>query len=157
MISMSFETSIKLASLEATNIFGQRLGSNLRGGEVIELKSDLGGGKTTLVKAIVAGTGSRDNVSSPSFGLINEYSTSKFKIYHLDFYRLTDPGIMEAEVKELIEDKSNVVIIEWADSIADFLPEQRLVIDIKVENENSRLLRIKYASELTYLKSKDIG
>ena len=154
---MSFETSIKLASLEATNIFGQSLGRNLRGGEVIELKSDLGGGKTTLVKAIVAGTDSRDNVSSPSFGLINEYSTSKFKIYHMDFYRITDPGIMEPEVKELIEDKSNVIIIEWADSIVDFLPEQRLIINIKAESENTRLLSIKYSSELAYLKLNDMG
>ena len=154
---MNFETSIRLASLEATYIFGQSLGHNLIGGEVIELKSDLGGGKTTLVKAIVGGTDSSDNVSSPSFGLINEYSTSNFKIYHMDFYRIADPGIMEQEVKELIEDKSNVIIIEWADSIADFLPEQRLVINIKVESENTRLLSIKYSRELAYLNLNDMG
>ena len=67
-------------------MFGQKIGQKLKGGEVFELISDLGGGKTTLTKSIVKGSKSSDQVSSPSFTICNEYKALKFTIYHFDFF-----------------------------------------------------------------------
>src|ERR1700722_299415 len=89
-------------SLKATLVLGRTLGQNLKGGEAIELSSDLGGGKTALVKGLANGAGSQDLVSSPSFTICNQYNTPKFVIYHFDFYRLSDPGIIARELSEVI-------------------------------------------------------
>ena len=74
------------ADQAATTAYGLFLGANLRGGEVVELISDLGGGKTTLTQAIVAGAGSKDVVSSPTFTIGKQYTAGKLRIYHFDFF-----------------------------------------------------------------------
>ena len=129
----------------------QSIGANLKGGEVIELISDLGGGKTTLTKGLAEGAGSVDKVHSPSFTIENEYRAGDLTIHHLDFYRLDDPGIMKNELVERLEDPSSVTVIEWADIVEDLLPLRRLVIEIKPTGENSRQFNLKYPEELSYL------
>src|SRR5205807_2663685 len=95
------------------------IGSKLKGGEVIELVSDLGGGKTTFVKGLAKGLGSQDEVHSPSFTLSNEYRAGGLKIYHFDFYRLNEPGIMRQELAEAIADLSGVMVVEWPEIVED--------------------------------------
>lgn len=104
------------------------LGSQLRGGEVIELRSDLGGGKTTLVRGLVRGAGSVDRVSSPTFNLSRVYKTGNFDIAHYDFYRLEQTGLLADQLAEVIDGKS-VVIVEWAGIVEDILPEDRMSIE----------------------------
>ena len=104
-------------SSEATEEIGRKIGMSLKGGEVVELISDLGGGKTTLVRGIAAGAGSRDKVSSPTFTLSKVYSANTFQIIHYDFYRLQDPGLMEFELAEALVDKQEVLIVEWANIV----------------------------------------
>lgn len=138
--------------LRRTQIFGINLGSRLKGGEIIVLTSDLGGGKTTLVKSIAKGAGSKDLVSSPSFTICNQYLASVFTIYHFDFYRLNDPGIISLELNELIEDKKAVIIIEWPQIVDNILPESRLInINIQIKSENSRIFNIELNNNLNYL------
>lgn len=138
--------------LRRTQIFGINLGSRLKGGEIIVLTSDLGGGKTTLVKSIAKGAGSKDLVSSPSFTICNQYLASVFTIYHFDFYRLNDPGIISFELNELIEDKKAVIIIEWPQIVDNILPESRLInINIQIKSENSRIFNIELNNNLNYL------
>src|SRR6185312_5854101 len=81
-------------SSDNTSDVAMKIGRKLQGGEVIELISDLGGGKTTFVRGLAKGMGSQDTVRSPSFTLSNEYRSGKLTLYHFDFYRLEDPGIM---------------------------------------------------------------
>src|SRR4051812_18557733 len=89
-------------SFADTERLGELLGSRLDGSEVIELRSDLGGGKTTFVRGLIRGTGSKDHVVSPTFTLSRIYQTKDFQIHHFDFYRLNDPGILADQLAESI-------------------------------------------------------
>ena len=91
-------------SAEATELLGERLGKSLRGGEVIELVSDLGGGKTTFVRGLARGAGSHDKVASPTFTISKTYVTDGYEIHHFDFYRLNDAGIVADELAEVVGD-----------------------------------------------------
>ena len=138
-------------SSEATEEIGRRIGMSLKGGEVIELISDLGGGKTTLVRGIAAGAGSKDSVSSPTFTINKVYKTRKFQIYHYDFYRLQDPGLMEYELAEALSEQNSVVIVEWADIVADVLPKERLIIRISAKDESVRQFDFEATEDSKYM------
>ncbi|HVI60737.1 MAG TPA: tRNA (adenosine(37)-N6)-threonylcarbamoyltransferase complex ATPase subunit type 1 TsaE [Candidatus Saccharimonadales bacterium] len=127
------------------------LGRKLRGGEVIELVSDLGGGKTTFVRGLAAGLGSRDSVRSPSFTLSNLYRAKDLTLYHLDFYRLDEPGILRDELAEVLADPKAVVAVEWANIIEDVLPARRLTVTFRVTGDDERELTFKYPDDLDYL------
>ncbi|HET9721853.1 MAG TPA: tRNA (adenosine(37)-N6)-threonylcarbamoyltransferase complex ATPase subunit type 1 TsaE [Candidatus Saccharimonadales bacterium] len=114
-----------------TESLGELLGRNLSGGEIIELRSDLGGGKTTFVRGLVRGAGSQDRVASPTFTFNKVYKAGKLTIYHFDFYRLDDPGILKEQLAETLDDKRNITLIEWADIVSDVLPNERLSIEFK--------------------------
>jgi tRNA threonylcarbamoyladenosine biosynthesis protein TsaE len=133
----------------------ETLGAKLCGGEVIELASDLGGGKTTFTKGIVRGAGSNEHVSSPSFTISNEYRAGELTIHHMDFYRLPDAGIMKQELLDILSDPKSVVIVEWAGIVADVLPEHRLRITITATGENSRSYEFAASDELSYLLPSD--
>jgi tRNA threonylcarbamoyladenosine biosynthesis protein TsaE len=81
-------------------------------------------------------------VSSPSFTLEQVYKAGKLELHHFDFYRLNDPGIMAAELKEVLENPNNIVIIEWAQSVQGVLPDKRIKIEIKTTDENKRAIYI---------------
>lgn len=142
IVSKSPDETLKLAFA---------VGRKLRGGETVELASDLGGGKTMFVRGLAEGIGSHDAVRSPSFTLSNEYRTKNLTLYHFDFYRLKEPGIMRDELAEALADPAAIVAVEWADLVEDVLPEKRLRIAIKVTGEESRELIFTYPESLAYL------
>lgn len=127
------------------------LGERLRGGEVLELVSDLGGGKTTFVRGLAAGMGSHDQVSSPTFTLSNEYDAGKLTLRHFDFYRLSEPGIMRDELAEMLGEPTTVTVIEWAAIVEDGLPAERLTIRITATGDSSRRFTFEYPAQLEYL------
>lgn len=127
-----------------------KIGNNLRGGEVIELTSDLGGGKTTFTRGLVQGTGSKDVVSSPTFTISKLYNAPKFAIYHFDFYRLTEPGLIEHELNDVLNDDSIVTVLEWGSNVKSILPKKRIKINLKQTGEQSRELTIEYPQSLEY-------
>lgn len=124
---------------------------------MIELVSDLGGGKTTFVRGLARGLGSPDKVTSPSFTLSNEYqipqgSTLNIgRLVHFDFYRLNEPGIMRDELAEVIADPQAVTVVEWGDIVEDVLPIERLTIRIKTTGETVRKFTFDYPEKLDYL------
>lgn len=132
-----------------TERLGELLGKLLTGGEVIELRSDLGGGKTTFVRGLVRGAGSQNQVTSPTFTLSRQYKTKSFLINHFDFYRLSEPGIMADQLAESLED-NDVTIVEWADIVEDVLPAERLSIHLKprAESPDEREIQISYPASL---------
>lgn len=133
------EVVIKCDSIAETIKLGKMFGAQLKGGEVIELQSDLGGGKTTFVKGIAEGFGSKDAVSSPSFTINFVYTGAhNQKLYHFDFYRLNDPGIIKHELEEVVEDADDVVIIEWGEIVHNVLPKERITINIVPIAETAR-------------------
>lgn len=128
------------------------LGSQLKGGEVIELRSDLGGGKTTFVRGLARGAGSHDRTSSPTFTLSRIYKAKNFEIHHFDFYRLADPGILKDQLAEAIGN-NNVVVVEWAGIVEDVLPRERLAIEFKPTPKSSeeRQITISYPESERYI------
>ena len=138
-------------SIEETIALGQKIGKNLKGGEVIELISDLGGGKTTFVRGLAKGFGSADSVSSPSFTLSNMYRSKNEKhMHHFDFYRLSEAGIVGNELSEVVGDPDMVVVIEWGEIVHDILPGNRIIISIKSLDEEKRSLKVQTEKDLEY-------
>jgi tRNA threonylcarbamoyladenosine biosynthesis protein TsaE len=103
---------------------------------------DLGSGKTKFTEGFISFWSLEDEISSPTFTIVNEYSTPTIPIYHFDVYRLEDEDEFLAIGGEEYFDKGGVCIIEWADNIKDILPKNRLDIKIKVIDENKRSLTL---------------
>lgn len=138
------------SSVDTERLAGQ-LGQALRGGEVIELVADLGGGKTTFVRGLVAGLGSSDRVSSPTFTISKVYKTHDLEVHHFDFYRLQNAGLASFELHDLIGDPGVVVVVEWADVVEHALPEERLTITLERTGDDTRQLTVRYPESLSYL------
>ena len=134
-----------------TERLGEALGKLVSAGEVIGLISDLGGGKTTLTRGIARGAGSSDVVGSPTFMLSKVYKAIKYNIYHFDFYRLSEAGVMEHELHEVLESPQAVVIVEWGEVVQHVLPDNRLTIHIDKTSDNSRQITCTFPEELGYL------
>jgi tRNA threonylcarbamoyladenosine biosynthesis protein TsaE len=108
---------------EETFDLGESLASDLSGGDVVLLFGGLGAGKTLLTKGILHGLGyDVDEVTSPSFALVNLYKTNRFDVYHIDLWRLNAASDIAAAVglEEILDDDNAVVIIEWAEKLGDF-------------------------------------
>lgn len=141
--------------MESTEAIAAIIGKQLKGGEVVELVSDLGGGKTAFVRGLARGMGSSDHVASPTFTISREYHTDKLTLYHFDFYRLHEPGIMTAELAEIIDDPKAVVAVEWSDIVQHVLPEKRVTVRIVSTGDTARRLEFNYPPELAYLIPKE--
>lgn len=142
---------IRTASAKETERLAESFAKQLRGGEVIELTSDLGGGKTTFTRGLVAGLGSDEAVASPTFTISREYSKGRLHVHHFDFYRLDDAGIIADELAEVAGDPSTVVVVEWAEVVQHVLPENHMRIQIVPTDEFGRKLQFTYPDELSYL------
>ena len=140
-------------STEQTEQLAAAIGSKLRGGEVIELISDLGGGKTTFTRGLARGAGSDAQVNSPTFTISREYPAPGFTIAHFDFYRLGEAGIVADEVAELVGDPLYIVVIEWGEVVQDVLPHRRLTvrIDLDPSDDMARSIAVAYPEEYGYL------
>jgi tRNA threonylcarbamoyladenosine biosynthesis protein TsaE len=107
---------------EQTFAFGEQLALSLRSGDVVLLQGGLGAGKTLLTKGILnALEFDIDEVTSPSFTLVNLYKTKSFDVYHIDLWRL-DGHLDPAEavgLAEILENENAITIIEWADRLRD--------------------------------------
>lgn len=108
---------------------------------VICLIGDLGSGKTIFTKGFANSLGIDENITSPTFNIIKEYTGGEMNLYHMDLYRLNG-DIRNLGLDEYFS-KDGVVIIEWADMIEDYLPEERLEITFKIVDEDTRVLIFK--------------
>lgn len=144
---------VKLVSQDAaqTEQFAESIGARLRGGELIELVSDLGGGKTTFTRGLARGADSQDVVSSPTFTISKVYETPKFQIHHFDFYRLPNAGLASHEVEDLFDDPKVVIVVEWGGVVEHVLPDTRVTINIERTGDEGRKLLINYPDDLAYL------
>ena len=107
---------------------------------VICLDGELGSGKTVFTKGIAQALGINENITSPTFNIIKEYESGEMPLYHMDVYRL-DGNTDGVGIEEYFS-KGGIVVIEWAKSIEDILPKERLDIKFKILDEDKRLLVI---------------
>jgi len=141
---------IETKSASETERLAEQLAQRLRGGEVIELVSDLGGGKTTFVRGLARGIGSVDRVASPTFTISKVYQGASLRLHHFDFYRLHEPGLVEHELQEVIDEEGAITVVEWGEVMSHVLPEQRLAIRLKRTAHESRELEVEFPKALTY-------
>lgn len=126
-----------------TQSLAEIIGRVARGSEVIELTSDLGGGKTTFMKGFARGMGVTELVQSPTFNIcLIHKGSNDLELHHFDFYRLNEPGVMRAELAESLEQPNAVVAIEWGDIVHDILPADSIRIKISVPEEEKRVITI---------------
>lgn len=142
-------------NVDQTRRLGEAIGVSLRGGEVLELVSDLGGGKTTFVGGLALGFGSPDPVASPSFTISYVYTRPDNKrLHHYDFYRLQEAGVMAHELAEIESDKDAVIAVEWGDIVHDLLPRERITVRISALTEDVRSFEFNFIEEFEYLFSR---
>lgn len=142
---MIYMTDKRILNSESdTRTFGLELGRSASSGTVIALTGDLGVGKTTLTKAIAEGLGITDVITSPTFTIVKEYRTGRLPLYHFDVYRIGDPDEMYELGYEEYFYGDGVCVVEWADLIDEFLPDDVIRIDISYgENEDERVLVVR--------------
>ena len=134
------EYKLTMRSEEETVYLAQNMESEKFPNMVICLYGELGSGKTVFTKAFGHAMGI-DGVTSSTFNIIKEYN-GELPLYHMDLYRLEDGNADNLGIEEYFN-KGGVTIIEWADMIEDYLPEERLDIKFKVIDENTRVLVLK--------------
>lgn len=135
-MKQEFKTTCEKETVE----IGEKIGKLLKGGDTVALFGDLGAGKTAITKGIAKGLNSEDLVNSPTFTLLNQYS-SKLTINHYDMYRVeTIDDLYSIGYFDYLEDENSVMIIEWSENIENVLPQGS--IKIKLENKNGNDNRI---------------
>ncbi len=146
------EITITSRSSEETMELGRRIGGQLKGGEVFAICGPLGSGKTHLIKGIATGAGAQDreNVTSPTFVIINQYR-GRFDIYHIDAYRIESLAEFEMLGFDDFCYPQSVVLIEWADKIEPAIRGIDYIrIDLAHISERTRMVRFRNVPE--YLK-----
>jgi len=134
---------LRMKSVQDMIDFGKRLGQQLAGGEVLALTGDLGTGKTVLTRGIALGLGiPMDQVSSPTFTLIQEY-TGSIPLIHVDLYRLERPSEIATLGLEEYFTQDKIVIIEWAERFPQIVPSDHITIRLEYgEAADTRLLSV---------------
>ena len=129
-------------SEEETIELAQNIESEKFPNMVICLRGDLGSGKTVFTKGFAKALEVKEEVTSPTFNIIKEYTSGELPLFHMDVYRL-DGNVEDLGIEEYYS-KKGITIIEWADMIPDYLPEERLDIKIKnsTEDEDKRIITI---------------
>ncbi|HLS07362.1 MAG TPA: tRNA (adenosine(37)-N6)-threonylcarbamoyltransferase complex ATPase subunit type 1 TsaE [Bacillota bacterium] len=128
--------TLKTTSEAETKKVAQQLAHLLRPGMTITLEGDLGVGKTTFAKGIAKGLGVKQTVTSPTFTIIKEYMGKKYPFYHIDAYRLEDSA-EDIGFDEYFFNQG-ITVVEWAQFIEDFLPDEWLQITIHYIDDQTR-------------------
>ncbi len=134
--------SFHTASPDETEALGRRLGEQLGDRALVLLSGDLGAGKTLFVRGLAAGLGADpDDVSSPTFSLVNRYDGGRVPLYHLDLYRLDGAGAAyDLGLEEMLDTRA-VVAVEWPDRLAGFPLPSALHVTIDYD-EDARIVSV---------------
>jgi len=138
-----------VTTVDETYNIGEQIGSLVNSGDIICLIGDLGTGKTHLTKGIARGLGIEDNITSPTFTIVNEY-TGRLRLYHFDVYRVNDPNEIEAIGFDEYIFSDGVSVIEWANYIEELIPPNNLTITIEKDlqiGDNYRKISIEYSDK----------
>ena len=143
--------TITTIQAKETKDAGQKLGSNLKGGDLLLLSGELGAGKTTFLQGLARGLGVREAVNSPTFNILKLYKLknnqgAKF-FCHIDAYRLNGPGdLVTLGIEEILVSSEYIVAIEWAEKVRELFetikPERLIRINLEHVDADSRRIKI---------------
>lgn len=133
----------KLNNEADTRKLGLMIAEAAEPGDIVALIGDLGTGKTSLTKYIAEGLGVTEEISSPTFTIVKEYRSGRLPLFHFDAYRLgCGEELLDIGAEDMLYDKG-LCVIEWADIVADVLPEESLVLKLDYgDEEGSRNVEI---------------
>ena len=134
-------------SPQETMDFAEKFGELLKAGDIIAYTGGLGAGKTTFTRGLSEGLGLGDEVTSPTFALVNEYHGEKISLYHFDMYRIQSADDLETTGFYDYPSESSVFAVEWSENIAEALPENTIFVEIRHINDESREITIKIPKE----------
>lgn len=132
---------IELISKSANDTieFGKSVARAVGVGSVISLVGDLGAGKTTFTKGVARGLGIMDNVTSPTFTILNEYSGEEKRLYHFDFYRIEDESeLVELGFEDYFPSTDGLTIVEWVEKAPSVLPKQYYQVTFEKIDDDKR-------------------
>ena len=133
-------------SPEETEAIGFRLGQKAVPGTVIAYQGDLGAGKTAFTRGLAAGLGCRENVTSPTYTIVNEYLTGRLPLFHFDMYRLaSSDDLFDIGWEDYLE-RGGVCAVEWSENVADAM-EDAIIVNIEKLGEDSRRITISGGTE----------
>ncbi len=118
--------------------WGTQLAPTLAAGDVIALCGNLGAGKTQVTRGIVAGIGSKADVTSPTFTLVHEYLDGRLPVFHFDFYRMESAAEVIGIGWDEFLTEPGVIIVEWADMFPDLMPPNTRWFHIEALPDDSR-------------------
>lgn len=128
-------------SPEETIEFAKTIGQKLHGGDIIAYRGGLGAGKTTFTRGLAIGMGLPDEVTSPTFALVNEYR-GKTNLYHFDMYRIMSSENLETTGFFDYMNDDNVLAIEWSENIEDSLPKSTVLITFERIDDDTRQITV---------------
>ncbi len=130
-------------SAEETIEFAKEIGSRLKKGDIVAYTGGLGAGKTTFTRGLAMGLGMEDNVTSPTFSLVNEYHSRDISLYHFDMYRIMGADDLETTGFYDYSTDDSVFAIEWSENISEELPDNAVIINIERIDDNTRRITVK--------------
>ena len=128
-------------SEEETVLLGKKLGEKLKKGDVVALDGTLATGKTYFTKGIALGLKIQEEITSPTFTVISEYS-GRLPLYHMDIYRLAgEEDFLNIGAEDMLYG-NGVCVIEWSEKIREILPKNTISVKISINSNNSRSISI---------------
>jgi len=136
------EYRLRADSAQATQEFGRSLAALLFPGAVVLVSGDLGAGKTALTQGIGAGLGVREPITSPTFTIVQEYSSGRLPLIHADLYRIGDLSELDELGFEEYFERGGVVVIEWPDQLGEMRPREYLELKLEYLGPEERLITL---------------
>lgn len=137
------EETVITRSPEETLALGERLGRAARAGDCIALTGDLGAGKTVMAKGIARGLGVADEITSPTFTLMETYE-GRLPFYHFDLYRIERAAELDQLFFEEYWEGDGVSVIEWPERAGNRLPDRRITVTMRYQSSTERSITIEY-------------
>jgi tRNA threonylcarbamoyladenosine biosynthesis protein TsaE len=129
---------------EETRKLGIDFAKKIKYGDFLAFYGNLGSGKTTFIQGLAEGLGIKRRIISPTFIILRHYKLDRGSFYHVDLYRTNSKhDLLGLGMDEIIEDKNNIIAVEWSDKLNDFLPKKRIELHFKYIEENEREIIIK--------------
>ena len=134
---------IRTHSPEETEAIGRKIAAKLLPGDIIAYYGDLGAGKTAFTRGLAAGLGVTEQVTSPTYTIVNEYLSGRMPLFHFDMYRLDSADDLFDIGWEDYLARGGVCAVEWSENVADALPEDTVRVRIAREGDTGRSITIK--------------
>jgi tRNA threonylcarbamoyladenosine biosynthesis protein TsaE len=126
-------------SFKETQKLARDFAKVLKKGDIVCLYGDLGSGKTTFTQGLAEGLEIKNRIISPTFVIVRSYVQRVLNFYHIDLYRIeSEKSLKSLGIEEILYNKNNIVVIEWAEKLKKYLPQERIDIEIFYKKDNTR-------------------